>query len=62
MAFRLLQDMHETDLLLDSGVHSLVRAGSVICRFGVCIEVVDLDVPYVVYDIALKCLIYAAGV
>ena len=56
-----MRDMRKADLLLGSGVHSLVRAGSVICRFGACIEVVDLDVPYVVYDIALKCLIYTAG-
>ena len=43
MLFRLLRDMHTGDhLLLDSGIHTLVRAGSVICRFGTCVEEVDL--------------------
>ena len=56
--------MREADLLLGSGVHSLVRAASVICRFGAAIEVMDLDIR-IVYDLALKWLmmipLFAAG-
>jgi hypothetical protein len=61
MVFRLLRDMHEADLLLGSGVHSLVRAESAICRFGACIEGVDLDIRYIVYDLTLTWLMHAAG-
>ena len=56
MVFTVLQDMHEADFLFGSGVHSLVRAASVICRFGACRESMDLDIQYTVYDFALKWL------
>lgn len=42
--FKLLQEMHTADLLFGSGVHRFVHAENVICRFGACLEVVDLDI------------------
>ena len=63
MVFTVLQDMHEADSLFGSGVHSLVRAGSGICTFGARIEVVDLDIRHIVYDLALSgsCMQQACG-
>ena len=54
---RLLRRMHEANLLLGSGVHSLVCAANVLSRFGVWDGVEDRNTKYILYDLALRRLI-----
>ena len=51
---RFLRRMHETNLLLGSGVHTLVCAANVLSRFGVWDGVEDRDTQYILYDLALR--------
>ena len=65
MVVRLLKDTQnaaENVALWDRIIHIFVRATTMRRNSGACIEVVDLDSQFVVYEIVLRKLTHAAGV